>query len=247
MATIAVLYSALSSGMGDVGKFAVMHAVQKGISVRPVALTWSTNYDEAVGLDVDVADKAVDGKERVKSVLQGLDYVKLDMAHAGAKGKLEEVFTGVDGVVACLGSRQPGQERWCHPGAEKVSEAMKAKGIKRLVVLSSMGIGDDYLPLGAMKLFWGFLLRTLVRSSFNDLNGMEDLIANKSPHLDYVIVRPMGLTPTEPAKGKSDILQKRGDGNLAISISKEDVAEFMLQECSKPTLHNQAVTIGYKV
>ena len=51
--TIAVLFSAIGSGMGDVGKFAVMHALQrKGVTVRPVALSWKEPYVQSVSLDV---------------------------------------------------------------------------------------------------------------------------------------------------------------------------------------------------
>ncbi|CAE7468638.1 unnamed protein product [Symbiodinium pilosum] len=58
-----------------------------------------------------------------------------------------------------------------------------------------MGIGDDYLPGGCMKCFWGCLLRCVWPSTKRDLEQMEEIVASSG--LDYLLVRPMGVDPAE--------------------------------------------------
>lgn len=43
------------------------------------------------------------------------------------------------------------QSRWCELGAKTVEDAMASKGVKRLVLLSSFGIGDDFVPFSSIK------------------------------------------------------------------------------------------------
>jgi len=121
--------------------------------------------------------------------------------------------------------------RWCALGAEKVTAAMRARGVKvpsisplrprahittpprsvlslsrsaappraqRLVALSSMGIGDDFLPLSPIKAFWACLLATLLRSTRADLSAMEDTITSSG--LDFLLVRPTHSLPAAPRR-----------------------------------------------
>ena len=133
--------------------------------------------------------------------------------------------------------------RWCESGAIAVMGAMKNKGLQRLVMLSSFGIGEKHLPTSAFTIFWQFLLSTAFRSTKKDLVAMEKAVMDSN--LDYLLVRPMGLTPEEPPKGKWHLLTGPGQGKFkSISVSKEDVAAFMLKECREPTIHRAGVTIG---
>lgn len=167
---------------------------------------------------------------------------------AGAQGQLEQQFAGVDAVIACVGSRQPGwkypelKSRWCAAGAGTVSKAMQAAGVQRLILLSSFGIHDDFMPFSAIKVGWGAMLNTSLRGAKKDLYAMEDGVAASG--LDYVLVRAMGLTPDQAPAGKWKVLTARGQGGLGLSISKSDVARFMLNEVLEPQYHRQPVTVG---
>mmetsp|Transcript_20662 Transcript_20662/g.50021 ORF Transcript_20662/g.50021 Transcript_20662/m.50021 type:complete len:109 (+) Transcript_20662:561-887(+) len=108
-----------------------------------------------------------------------------------------------------------------------------------------MGIGDDFLPLSGIKVFWGCLLATCFRSSQTDLTRMEAVVEESG--LDYLLVRPMGIDPSEKPTGSFQLIKKSGEGGLPMTVSKEDVADFMLDEALLPTLHQAAVTIGKKV
>ena len=91
------------------------------------------------------------------------------------------------------------------------------------------------------KLFAALLL-TATKSARRDLNAAEDAV--RASDLDYLIVRPTGLTPTAQPTGAWKLRSCKADGPVDIEIPKEDVAQFMLQEALAPTLHRAAVTIG---
>lgn len=123
-----------------------------------------------------------------------------------------------------------------------IAQAMQANGVQRLVLLSSFGINDDFLPFGVINVLWGAMLNTTLRQPKKDLYAMEACVT--ATELDYVLVRSMGLTPEEPPAGKWKTLTGKGQGTLGLSISKSDVAQFMLNEVLQPSLHRQPVTIG---
>lgn len=246
--TVAVLY-ATTGGMGDVGKFAVALATKRGLRVRPVALCFGTGETDGPSSNsstVDVEDTAL--KDETEAVLEGLEggIPTIDVAAgASADRELEGALGGATSVVSCLGNRQPGMERWCEKGTRAVLAAMKASGAERLVCLSSMGIGRDFLKTTPLTCLWAAMLRTVLRSARRDLSSMEDAVRGSG--LDYLLVRPVGLTPSEPPRGSCDVLLERGDhgGRLAFMLSKQDAAGFLLEEALSPTLRNRAVTIGY--
>lgn len=113
--------------------------------------------------------------------------------------------------------------------------------MSRLVLLSSFGIGDDFIPFRGVRVFWAFLLNVF-RSVKKDLTRMEDVVQKSA--LDYLLVRPVGLTPEEPPRGSWKLLLSKEDGGLSSDIAKADVASYMLQEAVMPTLSKRAVTIG---
>mmetsp|Transcript_7891 Transcript_7891/g.15465 ORF Transcript_7891/g.15465 Transcript_7891/m.15465 type:complete len:438 (-) Transcript_7891:1228-2541(-) len=231
----------------------------------------SADDDKDKNEDIDI-DNEKRPKEDEKKDDGGLGsgvlarVMKIDVD--GPEGDLVEALRGVDAVVACLGNRQPSMARWCTRGATRVLSAMQANKVPRLVILSSMGIGEDYTPLryrlSPIRFLWNTLLRTLYRSARKDLVEMERRVVEAASsatnatadddgyRLDYLIVRPVGLTPEEPPVGRWDLLASPEDGmkggglGLAVSVAKADVAAFLLSEAVNPTLHNRGVTIGHK-
>lgn len=237
--TVAILFG-IKGGLSDVGKFAVEHALKmQGVTVRPVALSLEAEEGSDYSIEVDIKDEQL--KLQLKETFNGIKYKTLDIGDPGAQGKLEEVFSGCDAVVSCLGNRQ-NKAIWCNLGAQKVVAAMRSQNVNRLVQLSSMGIGNDYLPMSAIKALWWCMLRTSNKQSYKDLVAMEATVL--SSDVDFVIVRPMGIDPDEKPRGSWKILQRRGEGTLPITVAKQDVAQFMVTEALKPTLHRQCITIG---
>jgi putative NADH-flavin reductase len=244
MKTVAIFY-ATKGGMGDVGKFAIALAQEREpkLNVRAIALSIEESEGKDIGSDVDVTYS--DSREKMEKILTTTEILKIDVADESAEMKIREALEDVDAVVTCLGNREPKMERWCSLGTRKVINAMKAKNVKRLVCLSSMGIGKDYLKTSPILVLWSFLLSTVLRSVRKDLKDLEKAVCESD--LDFALVRPVGLSPTEEPQGYCDHLLSRDDGNLKIGLAKSDAASFMLNEALHPTIHGRDVTIGYSM
>jgi len=244
--TVAILY-ATCGGMGDVGKFAMTLAGSEpslSCNIKPIALSIEDSSEGTnKGLEVDVEDLELKGKtEKILSTMEKT-IVKIDVAKGSAEEDIGAAIEGDDAVISCLGNRQPGMERWCSLGTKKVIGAMKAKNIPRLVSLSSMGIGKDFLKTSPLTILWSGLLRTMLRSARKDLYTLEEDV--RKSNLNYALVRPVGLTPSEPPQGSCDQLLSKEDGSLIFMMSKLDAAAFMMKEALAPTIRNREVTIGY--
>lgn len=155
--TIAVIYGTnAGGGFGDVGKYVLAHALKApGVVVKPIAMTSRATAEPNFDIEADVEPEEL--QQQLKDALKGISPAKLVVEDEDTTAKLEEQFQGVDAVVACVGSRQPGRKfpalksRWCELGAKKVEAAMTAKGVNRLVLLSSFGIGQDFVPFSFIK------------------------------------------------------------------------------------------------
>ena len=110
-------------------------------------------------------------------------------------------------------------------GAKNITDAMKELGVRRLVWQSALGIGDSKGQLGALYNF--FLSPFFLRGSFADKEAQERIIRESG--LDWIIVRPGGLT-NGPLTGKYHQTNKAGYSLATPSISRADVADFMLKQ-----------------
>ena len=101
--------------------------------------------------------------------------------------------------------------------------AMKALGIRKLVIMSALGVGDSFPNLGLpLRLLFR---KSNMASSFDDHDAVDRLVKQSST--DFVLVRPARLTDgeTRPVKEYGD--QGKGTG-LMSAISRKSVAQFLV-------------------
>jgi uncharacterized protein YbjT (DUF2867 family) len=132
---------------------------------------------------------------------------------------VEKVFDkGIDGVVVALGGKTSDVgETMLRDGTANIIAAMKAKGVKRLAVVTSIGAGDSE---NQAPFFFKVLMWTAMKKIFEDKNAQEDIVSKSG--LEYCIVRPGGLT-VEPPTGVINVI--KGEAG---SIARADVAQFCL-------------------
>jgi uncharacterized protein YbjT (DUF2867 family) len=158
---------------------------------------------------------------------------------------IESYFKGSDGVVCCLGNRQPFYgHNDAYDGTQAVLKSMKANHIQRLVVLSSTGVEEDWPP---MEFHWsgkifGPMLLTCSRAAFRDLTDMERAV--RASEVDYLIVRPVGIGEDVAPVNQWKLQGEKYKDVIGFNMAKMDVARFMVQEAIEPTKHKEAVTIG---
>lgn len=117
---------------------------------------------------------------------------------------------------------------------------MDRHGIRRLVCLSTLGVGDSVQNL---NFFWRrVMFGWFLKEAFADHVEQEATVAQSG--LDWTIVRPGAFTGG-PATG----LYKHGfaatDTGLELKISRPDAAGFMLNQLSDDTYLHQSPGLSY--
>lgn len=221
----------------------------RNVKVKAVAMA-KTKVEGADFDDIDVDIKDIADKARIVATFKGLEYVRLDVDDPSTPSKLEEVLGSADAVISCIGNRQPSMARWIAQGNSIMLRALSAKGIKpRFLALSSFGIGNNPLPGSMIRTLWSVMMATVLRSAKKDLEAMESSV--QASGLDYLIVRPLGVDPEAKPKGNWHLIPNAAEAKLHnkssadfFSISKEDVALFMIKEALEPTMHREGIMIG---
>lgn len=148
---------------------------------------------------------------------------------------VEETLRGTDAVIVSLGNTADNPDYIVSRGTAVIVEAMQRVGPRRIIAITSIGVGDskDQVPF-AFKL----LMKSVLRKPMEDKERQEAAI--KASELDWIIVRPGGLTDG-PATGK----YRAGlDSKLvAGQVSRADVAHFVLQQLTDDAYLHQTPAI----
>jgi putative NADH-flavin reductase len=152
---------------------------------------------------------------------------------------VEAAVAGQDAVLSALGTRSTKPTTLFSASTANLVRAMKKQGVRRLVCLTGIGTGDSKGHGGFF--FDRVLLPFVVRNQYEDKDRQEEII--KRSGLEWVIVRPARLT-NEPATGKYQIFLS-GVPYRATTISREDVAAFMLAQLSEDRHVHQTPVISY--
>lgn len=139
----------------------------------------------------------------------GAEPVLVDLEEAGV-GQVEEAVDGCDAIVfaagAGPGSGDARKETMDYGGAVKLIEAAEKRGVRRYLMLSTMGADDPESREEAMRPY----MRAKGRA--------DERLRNSD--LDYTIVRPGRLTDEEGA-GRVEAAESLGRYG---EITREDVA-----------------------
>ncbi len=195
-----------------------------------------------------VVNAAVAAGHEVVAISRGdVDFGALGKAVVVKRGDLcnlqfmEGAFDDCDAVVSCLGLRLKSLAPWAQPevkdflddSTDAITMAMKARGVRRVVAISSSGVGDSAALLPAA--FKVFMKVTALRHVMPALKRMEERYADSG--LDATMCRPTGLTDG-PATGK--IIEATKLVGQA-QISRANVATWMLKELSRPEIRRAVV------
>jgi uncharacterized protein YbjT (DUF2867 family) len=116
-------------------------------------------------------------------------------------------------------------------------DAMKASGVRRLVVLSAFGVGETRAVSGL--LVRALLISLILKAPFEDHERQERRV--KESGLEWVIARPTRLTDG-PARGL--YVKETAPKKVPGAISRADVAAFLVEAAEVPTWVGKAVQLG---
>jgi len=150
---------------------------------------------------------------------------------------LRQAIAGKDAVISALGSRSMKRDPDLVAGVRNIVEVMQESDAKRLIYMSSMGVGDSKRQLG----FFGrhVVAPLLLRNALADHAENESAIT--SSDLRWTIVRPTQLTDGPQSEYRSGEGIRASDSSSA--VSRASVAHFMLDQLesekfvgAKPTI-----------
>jgi putative NADH-flavin reductase len=149
-----------------------------------------------------------------------------------------QAVRGQDAVVSALGRGQSLRpQALIARSAPVIVSAMEGQGVRRLIFVSALGVGDTAGdPPIAMRIFQRLLLRAIAA----DKEMGERVI--RASHLDWTLVHPSGLT------NKSKTGRYRSGEHLELrgfpTIARADVAAFVLTQLGDSTYVRKTVTVS---
>lgn len=160
-----------------------------------------------------------------------LKVIKGDALDAAS---VSQAIAGQDAVLSAIGINRRSIITTCADSTRNIISGMKEHGVRRFICLSAYGASET-----KDTALYSKVLRAMIGKRVEDKDRQEDLL--RASHLDWVSVRPPLLT-NGARKGRYrvgfDIPIK-----LFSSVSRADVAEFMLKQLTDDTYLRQAPTI----
>jgi putative NADH-flavin reductase len=167
-----------------------------------------------------------------------LTVVSADVMDPAAIGP---AIAGREAVVSTIGSRdRRAPSTVCADSAVSIIQAMKAQGVRRLVVVSASGMHIDDGDGPLTRLVAKPILRTVLKHPFADMRRMEDLV--RASGLEWTILCPPMLTDGP----RTGTYRSAVDHNVrgGIRVSRADLADSILRCLADNAALTAAISIG---
>ena len=192
---------------------------------------------------IELVKQAVEQGHTVKAFVRdasrlGIENERLSLVTGDVfdSSSVAQAVQGQDAVICALGAGSDLKKTTVRTtGTINIISGMKKNNVKRLVVITAMGVGESWDTLSLINKFF---FAVLLKSSREDHEAQETAV--KESGLDWTIIRPSGLTDT-PRTGVYEV----GENILAPTskIARADVADLILKELGQNTLIGKTVTI----
>lgn len=167
-----------------------------------------------------------------------LKIVQGDIMRAGT---LDEHLRGKDIVISAIGKNSVKKTTLYSQGNKNLIEAMERTGVKRTFFISASGLDVNPTHSLLVRLATKYILQTILHNMYADQRIMENII--KKSDIDWTIVRPPKLL--DSAKTASYRISTNGFLDNGLSISRADVAHFIIHNLNNWAIINKTVEIAY--
>lgn len=169
------------------------------------------------------------------------DRLKVMRGNVMDASSVSAAMPGHDAVLIAIGHRRYlGPSNILSSGTNNVIDAMKKHGVRRVVCETALGVGNSTGRLGVYYTL--FVIPFILPFYWYDKGRQERIV--RASGLDWVIVRPGQLT-----NGRKRGLYRHGPrvGNYlwSVSISRADVADFMLNQIGETPYLRTSVGVCY--
>jgi len=155
------------------------------------------------------------------------------------KEAVRRVMPGHDVVISALGTR--GGPPMLPEITGNILDAMAEHGIRRSLWVSSFGVGDSINQMSWIS--QTVIVKGFLRQAIEEKNAQEKIIMAND--MDWIVTRPGGLTDG-PCTGVYRVLGSDSKEKVGRpSISRADVADFMLKHLTGDQYLRAAVGLTY--
>jgi putative NADH-flavin reductase len=197
------------------------------------------------------------GKQLVEQALAAGDYVvvyvrnpsKLNVSHERLKaiqGELanepliESAVSEADAVISALGPRRDSKNKPITHGMQNIIAAMKKRGVRRLIITSTLSAKDPNDPLNFKTKAMVSLVKVTMHAAYEEIVSVAETVRNSD--LDWTLVR-LAMLNNNPKSGKVKA-GNVGKGEVGTWISRADLAEFLLKQVQDTKYLRQAPAIS---
>jgi putative NADH-flavin reductase len=185
------------------------------------------------------------------SLPSGVRAVTADMTSPDPAA-LESAISGADAVISALGPRSKADAGVTAQGTRAILQAMKATGVRRIVVVSAAPVGTTPSPGRPqppkhdpgdgffMRHLFSPMIKRVLGYVYADLAKMEDALRDSG--VDWTIVRPPKLTDKPLTGSYRTAYGQNIKGGT--TISRADVAHLMLHSLEQPETVHQVIGIA---
>lgn len=168
----------------------------------------------------------------------GVPGVAVRVGDARDAETVEAAVTGQDAVIDTVGGKTPYKHTTLEASVAKtIIAAMQRHGVRRLVVTSSVGVGDS---TANTPFIVKILQMTFLRGAGPDKAGMESAV--RGSDLDWVITRPAVLNE-KPATGDVRVFSS-DNREKAQGVTRADLAAFLVAQLTSDDHLREAVTLA---
>lgn len=153
---------------------------------------------------------------------------------------VEEAVMGQEAVICVIGSGNKLSGNVRSQGTQNIIQAMEKLGVKRLICQSTLGTGDSW---GNLNFYWKYIMFGLIlRKVFADHQIQEQYV--RQSNLDWTIIRPSAFIDGN-LTGQYRHGFDSSDRELTLTISRPDVADFILKQLRENTYFGKAASLSY--
>ncbi len=172
----------------------------------------------------------------------GIVHERLRVVEGDAlrQDSVEGAVEGQEAVLSALGTRNLFKPiTLLSRSAELILGAMTHRGMRRLIVETSLGVGDSRGQLGPIG---NLAIRLFLARIYADKERQEAIIARSG--LDWTITRPARLT-NGPLTGRYRTWSGAVPGPGQVHISRADVAHLMLSVLRSTETYKRTINCSY--
>lgn len=155
--------------------------------------------------------------------------------------KIDEAIKNAEAVISVLGPYPKTKGLVIADGVKNIIESMKKNGVKRLIAIATPSFKDKNDKFQFGFAYGVFMIKTILRHTYNNIVLTGKYISESD--LDWTIVR-LPMLSNKPATGKLNI-GYTGEGKVDLfSLSREDLANFLIQQIDNKTYIKKAPIIS---